>query len=124
MLTNYRFAALSLEEQWPGMRDINLTFTIGHDGFPNLYVFAIGALGLIQIGIYQVSYKHARNLIGSHWFLRSLPHWLQHRLKQEMGFQFAYLGRFPNTVTFSKNNGLDSFMPSTAHVSYIDTNTL
>ena len=124
MINNPSFVAPALHEQWPGTTDIDLTFTIGHNGFPNLYVFTIGALGLIQIGIYQVSYKHARNLIGSNWFLRSLAHWLQHRFKQEMGFQFAYLGRFPNTVTFSKNNGLDSLTPSRAHVPYLDTNTL
>lgn len=123
MINNPTFTSPALHEQWPGTTDIDLTFTIGHEGFPNLYVFAIGPLGSIQIGIHQVSYKHALNLINSHWFIRALPAWLKSRVKQEMGFHYAYLGRLPSTVTFSKG-GDDVNIAAIRQVEYIDTTTL
>lgn len=124
MLNTPTFTCLAKQEQWLGTTDINLTFVVGHDGFPNLYVFAIGELGLIQVGIHQVSYQHARNLIGSTWFMRVLPRWLQRRIEEEQGFHWEYIGRFPDTVTFSRCSKHDIHVTPMNQVQQYSTNTL
>lgn len=102
---SYQFSCPKPCDYWYSSTPPEPFIIVGNLDFDNIYMFAIGELGLMQIGIRHVSIEHAMRLAQSRWFRVVPPLWLRIRMKGSLAIKF--LGTLPKSYTFSNHQYMD-----------------